>query len=291
MFKDKRTRLMGIAAIAVVVVWIGAVLPGPSTLSVTFFDMGDGECTLIRTPSGRTMVIDCGTSSWRDASSVGSKLIVPYLQSLGVDSIDVAVLTHPHSDHLSGFAGLLKTEPARLVIDSGLRQESPEYYAFLKAIRTSHASYRKLRRGQIIDMGDGVTARVLSPREASYQDPNDDSIVLRLTYKHVAILLSADATEKAESDMLASKMNLQAQVLEVGHHGSRDATSPEWLAAVKPRIAVISCAAHSRYGFPSTEVLRRLSSCEARTYVTGQCGAVTVTTDGSSIHVGTFRSP
>ena len=136
-------------------------------------------------------------------------------------------------------------------------------------MRTSHARYRKLRRGQTIDVGDGVTVQVLSPSEVSYSDLNDESLVLRLVYKNTAILVDGDATKLSEDDVLASKMNVRAQVLDVGHHGSKDATSSEWLAAVRPSIAVISCAAHSRYGFPSRQVrpallVRRQDLCHRR---------------------------
>lgn len=267
-------------------------MPGSNQLTVTFLDVGDGLCTIVRTPSGRTMVVDCGTSSWHDSTSVGRKLAGPYLQSLGVDSIDVVVLSHPHSDHESGLAGLLKLEPARLVLDTGVKSRSPEYRAFISSARVSGARYRAVRRGQVLDLGDGVKAEILSPpADADYADLNNRSMVLRVTYKRSAILLAADAGEVAERAILDTKTNVRAQVLQVGHHGSRDATSPEWLSAVRPSIAVISCARYSRYHFPSTEVTRRLSSCGARTYITGRCGAVSIASDGESVRVDTFKAP
>lgn len=140
-------------------------------------------------------------------------------------------------------------------------------------------------------MGDGVMARILDPSpDVNYKNLNDNSIVMRITYKRVAILLAADAGEAAERDMLDSGLNVRAQVLQVGHHGSHDATSPRWLSAVQPRIAIISCARHSHYGFPSRQVLDRLASRGARIYSTGQYGAVTVSTDGDAIDVRTVRN-
>ena len=234
--------------------------------------------------------MDCGTSSWRDDSAVGSKLAGPYLQRLGLDSIDVAVLSHPHSDHDSGFAGLLKLEPADLVLDCGAKCKSPEYIAFMKAVRANRARFRIARRGMVIDMRDGVQAQVLDPSpNVRYTNLNDRSIVLRIIYKRVAILLAADASEPAEQDMLRAGLNVRAQVLQVAHHGSREATSAPWLAAVRPRIAIISCARRSRYAFPSRLTLDRLASCGARTYATSQYGAVTITTDGETIRVETVR--
>ena len=293
MLRDNRTRLIGIAALIALAVWLSALFAGSSELRVTFLDVGDGLCTIVRTPSGRTLVMDCGTSSWGESSDkVGTTLVAPYLQRLGLDGIDVAVLSHPHSDHDCGFPGLLEVEPARLVLDCGAECRSPEYFAFLRAVRTAHARYRIARRGQVLDMGDGVRARILSPSpDENYTNLNDHSIVLRITYKRVAFLLPADACDAAEQDMLHADTNVRAQVLQVGHHGSRDATSAEWLSAVRPRIAVISCARHSQYHFPSRLVLDRLASRGARTYTTAQYGAVTVETDGETISVQTVRQP
>lgn len=290
MARDKRVLILGVIAAVALVVWITALLPGPRTMQVTFFDVGDGLCTLIRTPSGRTLIVDCGTSSWRDPSDVGHKLIAPYLQSQGLSSIDALVLSHPHLDHLSGIPGLLRAEPASLVMDAGEEEQSSEYSAFRRAIRNCHARYRKLKCGQTIDMGDGVTAQVIGPPSgADYPNGNDRSVVLRVAFGRVAVLLEADAGEEAETEMVASGAKLRAQVLQVGHHGSALSTSPQWLSAVKPSIAVISCSSHSRYGFPSRKVLDRLASCGARTYTTGRSGAVTITTDGASVRVSTVR--
>ena len=290
MARDKRLLILwGVSAIALIV-WIAALIPVRPTMQVTFFDVGDGLCTLIRTPSGRTLMMDCGTSSWRRPSDVGRKLIAPYLQSQGLSKIDALVLSHPHSDHLSGIPGLLRSEPAVLVMDTGETEQSSEYRTFLRAVRACHARYRKLRCGQTIDMGDGVTAQVIGPpRNAGYDDANDRSVVLRVVFGRVAMLLASDAGEDTEAEMVASGAKLRAQVLQVGHHGSAHSTSPQWLSVVRPSIAVISCSGRSRYGFPSRKVLDRLASCGARTYTTGQSGAVTVTTDGTSVRVCTVR--
>lgn len=273
--------------------WLSVLLTAPRNLQITFLDVGDGLCTVVRTPAGRTLLMDCGTSSWGDHNAaVGPKLVAPYLQRLGLNWIDVAVLSHPHSDHDCGFPGLLKVEPAKLVVDCGVRSRSPEYKAFLKAVKDAHARYRTARRGQVIDMGDGVRAQILGPSpNKRYTDLNDRSIVLRVTYRRVVVLLAGDASDEAEQEMLKAGLNVRAQVLQVGHHGSRQATSAQWLAAVRPGIAVISCARRSRYHFPSRLVTDRLRGCGARTYTTGQSGAVTITTDGETIRVDTVRQP
>lgn len=234
--------------------------------------------------------MDCGSSSWRDNSKVGKKLVVPYIQSLGLDSIDVAILSHPHADHASGFPDLLKQKPAKLVLECGADYDSPEHEAFDDAVKKCNANRKIAYRGQILDLGEGVRAEILHPKQnAKYEDLNDNSIVIRLTYKQFSAILSADATQVAEEEMLDAGVDVRAQVLQVGHHGSQSATSPRWLAAVQPSIAVISCARHSRYSFPSKKVAQRLSAFGVRTYVTAKCGSVTISTDGNKIKVHTRK--
>lgn len=288
---DKRTVVMVAALSLAVLAWVSLLLPSNRTLQVAFLDVGDGLCTVIRSPSGRTMVMDCGTSSWLDNESVGEKVTARYLQSMGVDSIDIAVLSHPHSDHMSGYPGLFAIEPAKMVLDIGEGEESPEYAYFLRTVRKCGSIYKTAKRGQILDMGDGVSAEVLNPDPRTPQeDENNKSIVLRLTYKNSAFLLAADAGIEAEQDMLNSGINPRAQVLQVGHHGSQKSTSIRWLDAVKPDIAVISCARNSRYNFPSETIIERLKSSGARVYITGKNGAVVFTTDGHTIRCRTFKS-
>jgi competence protein ComEC len=291
--RDNRVRIIGVVGLVAVALWLSVMLNAPRNLQITFLDVGDGLCAVVRTPGGHTLLMDCGTSSWGDHNAeVGSKLVAPYLQRLGLNSIDVAILSHPHADHDCGFAGLFKAEPAELVLDCGARCRQPEYKAFVKAVKDTHARFRVARRGQEIDMGDGVRARILNPLpDVRYPNLNDRSIVLRVTYKKVAVLLTADASDEAEQEMLRAGLNVRAQVLQVGHHGSRQASSSQWLAAVRPQIAVISCARRSQYHFPSRLVLDRLRGCGARTYTTGQSGAVTITTDGEAIRVDTVRNP
>ena len=236
------------------------------------------------------MVMDCGTSTLQQPETVGERLIVPYMQSHGIDNIDVAVLGHPHSDHVSGFAGLIEAKPAKMVLDLGVSWPSPYYKKFLQAVKNSGASYGIARRGQIMDMGDGVVATVLNPDPARrYSDLNNNSIAIRITYGKTAILLAANDGFDAEGSMLSSNMELRSQVLQVGHHGSAYATSPEWLAAVRPRIAIISCGLHNEYHHPSPRTIKRLTAFGATVYRTDKNGAVTVTTDGTTITAQPFR--
>lgn len=290
--RDRRILILVTAALITAIVWACALIPRSSTLTITFLDVGDGLSCVVRTPSGKTMVVDCGTSSWRDDRSVGDRLVARYLQRQGVSSIDVAVLTHPHADHVSGYANLLREKPAKLILDSGIPHPSPLYEQFLNAARKSRVPYRIARRGQSLEFGDGVTAQILSPTpDETPADLNNASIVIRLTYRDTAIMLMGDAGEDAEKRILAAGPQVRAQVLQVGHHGSADASSIEWLGAVKPKIAVISCARKSRYGHPSPDVVRRLELMGTKVFITGRDGAVEISTDGTTTNARSHYSP
>ncbi|MCX8053783.1 MAG: MBL fold metallo-hydrolase, partial [Armatimonadetes bacterium] len=145
-------------------------------------------------------------------------------------------------------------------------------------------------RDRSIDMGSGVIVHILNPDpERHYEDLNNKSIALRIVFKQVAFLLAGDTEHLAERYMLESGMPLRSQVLQVGHHGSEGSSSPEWLAAVRPRVAIISCGRRNQYGHPSRRTVRRLEAFGAKVYRTDRDGAVVVNTDGKTIRIRKFR--
>jgi competence protein ComEC len=285
MLKDRRLTAIVVATLLAVTVWAQALLPHSGNLEITMMDVGEGLCIVVRSPDRHILVMDCGTCSWRNNSAVGTSVVVPYLRSLGADHIDIAVLSHPHADHMSGFRGLLKQIPARLVLDSS-EGHTKSHNAFLSHVRRSGAEYRIARRGQAIELGGGAVAQVLSPAQGKdHQDLNDASIVLRLVYKDTSVLLQGDAAEDAEHEILESRAGVRSNVLQVGHHGSRKSTSPRWLGAVKPQVAIISCGRKNIYGHPSRETLTRLTASGAKIFRTDRQGAISLTSDGRTIRV------
>lgn len=284
--KDRPTISITALAVLTIALCMYALLPTQGQLNVTVMDVGEGLCIVARTPSGKTLVMDCGTCSRRDNQGVGESVVVPYLTKAGMRGIDVVIASHPHEDHISGFPRLFAKLPPRLVLDSGAREDSATYRRFLAAVRRSGARYRIAERGQVLDLGDGVSVQVLSPPPASRDvDPNTHSVVARVIYGRTAFLLAADADDETESEILASGQPLRAQVLQVGHHGSAGASSPKWLAAIHPQIAVISCGRRNPYGHPAPETLARLDSLRTRVYRTDRDGAITFLSDGATITV------
>lgn len=261
-------------------------------LEVTFLSVGQGDCALVRTHSGRTMLIDGGTES---GSDVGYNVIAPFLRRKGVNRIDVLVLSHPHADHLSGLVAVMREFRVGMVLDPCIAHPSPIYNEFLQAVKDREVTYRRGVRGQTLDLGDGAKAEVLNPPfqrlSGTQDDVNNGSVVLRLSSQGYRILFAGDAEYDAELDIMRSGVSVKCDVLKIGHHGSNDATSADWLDAARPKIAVISVGRYNAFGHPHKEVLSRLVERGARVYRTDQHGAVTIRFADGGMTVRTTLSP
>lgn len=278
-----------------------SLIPGHRpVLKVDVIDVGAGDCILVRTPTGRTMVIDGGGSDAGDhsrravESPIGEKVVVPFLRSAGVAEINVLLITHPHGDHVGGLAAVVRDMKVDDVLDGTNLPYSPGAYDALQTqIRAAHISEYPARRGATINFGDGVRGEILNPsaqgRSYGTGDDNDTinnySAVLRLTYGKTVMLFDSDAESDAESNMLRAypAAHLRADFLNVGLHGSRNTSSDAWLDAVQPRIAVISCAKNNTFAHPSPETLARLTSHHVRVLRTDRDGTIEIESDGTRL--------
>ena len=274
-----------------IVIWFAALSSKPETLTAVFLDVGQGDCIFMRTPSGRTILVDGGGRSDDPKTDIiGPKVVEPFLRREAVNKIDLLVLTHPHEDHVQGLVSVVRDFRVGMVLDAGIPHGSQGYQEFLRTIEKRHIPYHRAVRGQEIDFGDGVCARVLNPGPnrlvGTEDDTNNNSVVLRITYGKCAILLTGDIGEEAEVDILRSGERLTSDLLKVCHHGSLTGTSDEWLEAVKPAIAVISVGKNS-FGHPSEEVEERLADRGIKVYRTDRDGAITVTISADGLSVKT----
>ncbi len=227
-----------------------------SKVKIDFFDVGQGSSIFVSAPNGNQVLIDGGPS---DAvlAKLGENM------PLNDRKIELLILTHPDSDHLSGLIEVLKRYQIGQILETGILDNTAEYQSWNQLIKEKNVSLIYASQGQVIKMADNLAVQILYPFDKiNGQDflanSNNSSIIGKLYYGKNSMLFTGDAERTAEWALAMGKINLKADILAVGHHGSKTSTSPEFLAAVLPKIAVIQVGAKNRYGHPSQETLERL---------------------------------
>jgi len=266
-------------------IWLAVIATPDRKLQVSFIDVGQGDAIIIQTPSRQQVLIDGGAQSENVCLALGNKL--PFWDK----SLDLVVLTHPEDDHLVGLIEVLRCYTVEQVLEPGIVRDTPAYQEWLRLIDDKDIERTFARARQLIDLGDGISIEVLHPQENLMEytesDTNNSSIVLRLIWKDISFLLTGDICEKAEREILYRGYKLDSTVLKVAHHGSDTSTSSHFLAAVDPKVAVISVGEGNTFGHPGDETLARLD--EIKVYRTDEGGNITFTSDGERLWVETER--
>jgi len=266
-------------------------------LRMTVLDVGQGDAILLELPGRRVVLID-GGGLFDDRFDIGGRVVVPVLLSRWISRVDVVVLSHPHPDHLNGLKAVLRQVRVGEVWDGGQRASAPTYVWLQETLRQQRIPHKILEAGHVTDAFHPVEIAVLhppprllrgSPRGPS-SDVNSNSLVLRLRYRDVRILLPGDIEDEAERLLLDRGAEVSAQVLKVPHHGGRTSSGPLFLARVRPTVAIVSAGHRNRFGHPHQETLERYRAIGARLFRTDLDGAVTVTTDGTHVEVATMRA-
>jgi competence protein ComEC len=275
-----RPTILFISALAVVRWWPVVRLSG-SRLEVHMIDVGQGDAIALRTPRWRWILVDAG-DMWRQ-TDVGERVVVPYLRRRGGD-IAAFIMSHPHADHVGGAASVLRRMPVGFIWDSGFAQGSAVYENVLEAARERGVAWRSAQSGASLEI-DGVRLTVLSPDAeelATAGDANAASVVVMAEYRGVRVLLTGDAERDVERRLVRRLgLDLRADVLKVGHHGSATSSTPVLLDAVAPRLALVSVGAGNRYRHPDPGVMAALQSRGTHVLRTDDDGTIVVTIDGS----------
>ncbi|MGZ3450042.1 MAG: DNA internalization-related competence protein ComEC/Rec2 [Polyangiales bacterium] len=260
-------------------------------LRVTVLDIGQGDASIVDLPDGRMLLVDGGGevgSPW----DPGKTVIAPTLDMRRRRRVDIAILSHPHPDHFLGMRHPLATRAVGALWDTGQGEGVPGelagLYASLRARGVTIARPDSLCGTHAIG---GAIVEVLHPCPAFDPDrgANDNSLVVRIGFGTRHVLLVGDSEHEAEASLLALHRDLHADLLKVGHHGSRTSSSAAFLAAVSPSIATVSCGVRNRFGHPHRVALDRLESAGIRVLRTDLWGAIRFTTDGASVAVETAR--
>jgi len=253
-----------------------------STLTVDFLSIGQGDAALIQV-AGRSVLIDSGTRKG---------LVLGELNRLGVTSIDLAIGTHAHADHIGSMNKVIAKHPIKLYLDNGMTHTTRTYETVMNALEEAEIPYRIAETGMQFNIGDEAKLTILFPSKPllrnTRSDHNSNSIVARLDHDEMCFLFMGDAEEPTERALL--RQDLQpCQVLKVAHHGSQHSTTGRFLQAVRPAYAVISAGESNRYGHPSPPTLSRLAQMGVKVYRTDKDGTVRATSDGKSVEFSTPR--
>lgn len=258
---------------------IGRLSPSPPELTVAVLDVGQGLAVAVITDEKQALLYDAGNS--RDDAE---RVILPFLREHGVQQLDYLVLSHPDQDHIGGMSAVLQGIWVRTFVDPVLPTTNRAYAEVLRLVGEQRSRPLRAVRGTTFQIGTRVQARILWPKRPFLRNTsgeiadNDNSVVLLIEHPSVRIVLPGDLEFHGEEALVQREAgSLPADILVVGHHGSRTSTSMTFLSAVRPAVAVISVGAGNRYGHPHDETIQRLFAIGAQVFRTDVDGTVIVT--------------
>ncbi len=249
-----------------------------------FIDVGQGDSILIKAVDDngrRKMLIDAG-QSWHGRDSV-----VPYLKNLGIETIHLAVATHPHADHIGGFQHVFDNFDVKKIVDSGYEHDTQTYRNYLAAIEDIGIELVLGRAGMKKELAPGLYFEILNPVEPLSGGIHYNNIVGQIRYQKVGFMLTGDIEGQGEKAILDRNSDLENQILKVAHHGSSTSSIEEFLKAVNPEVAIIQAGLNNQYGHPHDEVVERLLNRGIEIYRTDLQGDIVVVSDGLNWLVNT----
>lgn len=273
-------------------------------LTISMLDIGQGDAVLIQT-GAKNILIDTGDDKYYEDGKKGKEntQLLTELQKLKIDHIDTLVMTHAHADHIGKADKVIAQYGVKELVYNGIPSTSKYFINALKAAKANGTQQVKVKAGDVLDFGNGVSFEIVSPSQSLIDedtaaikakkkvDVNNESVVGRLTFGNFAMLFTGDAEGPVEKTMAASYgKKLKCQVLKAGHHGSKTSSTAEFLKLVQPESVVMSLGVNNQYGHPHEALLNRLQKQGIKNiYRTDANGTITIVSDGSSYSITTEK--
>lgn len=266
--------------ISIIIIIIAKCIFNFQCLRVYFIDVGQGDSTLIVTPSNKKMLIDTGGSTKENSYDVGEQIVLPYLLNRRIKKLDYVMISHFDSDHCEALLTIMDGIKIKNLIISKQIESTNLFEQIIRKAREKNINIIMAKKGMVIKIDNLVKLNILYPNEELvFDDINNNSIVAKLKYKDFSILFTGDIEEKAERriiEMYQGTDILKSTVLKVAHHGSNTSTSEKFLNVVLPKIAIIGVGKNNKFGHPSNVTLEKLNKIETRIYRTDADGEIII---------------
>lgn len=244
-----------------------------------YIDVGQGDSEFIELPDGTTMLIDAGTADYGET-------VVDYIKDLGYKKIDYLIGTHPHADHIGGMQKVVKSFDIGSVYMPKASTNTKTYENLLTEIKNKGLKIKTAKAGVSIISENDLKVDILAPNSSKYDELNNYSAVVKITYKNNKFLYTGDAEKLSEDEI---KADVSADVIKVGHHGSTSSSSKNFVKNVSPKYAVICVGKDNTYGHPKDSIIKRWENIGAKILRTDEDGSITITSDGKNISVNTEK--
>lgn len=271
--------VLGILAIFAILIWIALWQKPDNNLHAYFLDVGQGDSIYVRTMNNTDLIIDGGPNN--EVLTELSK-IMPFYDR----KIDYLILTHPHSDHISGLIEVIKRYEIGQIISSDATHTSAEYLEWLTIIKEKNIPFKLTRDGDLINLDQDTNLKIFWPKESylnkTVENLNNVSVVAKLSYHDIDFMFTGDAEKEVQTQIIKnhSKDELQSEIYKVAHHGSDNAASESFIKVVKPELSVICVGENNKFGHPQKVILDLLAKAASQIFRTDQNGRIEVISDG-----------
>ncbi len=247
-------------------------------VEVTYIDVGQGDSSFIDIKDGPKILIDAGPNA-------GGEAVLDFLKTKGIQKIDYVIATHPHEDHIGKMSEVLNNFEVGTFYMPEVATTTKTFDNMLDAIKNNGCNAKYAKQGENIIDSQDVKLTVVAPVSDSYEDLNNYSVMLKLTYKNSSFLFTGDAEELSEYEILQSDADIRADILKVAHHGSSTSSCEEFLRKVAPRVGIISCGFDNSYGHPHKETIDTFNKLIIEYFLTNGKGNISVVSNGENYQI------